>query len=187
MEEVNVLVKDEHLPLVSTPVSKDVPSQVESPDTDKISDRDERVAISTTDTSQKHPSTLPKPSVQESTIYKTDSIKKAKLTDKDDAENKNEHLPLVPIVIAENEESPKIEVDGCRDKNIDGEDVQIDVAANIQGSIVQHCTGGLLCLPSLLGLSAFFPAGMAGQIPTPLPSPPPLPLTEMWPDVSTAM
>ncbi len=47
--------KEEDLPLVPTPVVKDVPIQDESPDTDKTSDRDEdkNVVILPTDTSQK--------------------------------------------------------------------------------------------------------------------------------------
>ena len=42
----------------------------------------------------------------------------------------------------------------------DDEDAQIDLATNVQGIVVSHGTGALLCLPSLLGLSAVFPVGV---------------------------
>ena len=42
----------------------------------------------------------------------------------------------------------------------DDEDAQVDIAADAQSYVVLHCIGGLLCLPSLLGLSAVFPTGV---------------------------
>ena len=43
----------------------------------------------------------------------------------------------------------------------DNEEEEIDFIATMQGTITQHGIGGLLCLPSAMGVGFVFPSGMA--------------------------
>ena len=44
------------------------------------------------------------------------------------------------------------------------EESQIELAANTQCILVQHCVGGMLSLPSVLGMSYLFPAGVTAAM-----------------------
>ena len=46
----------------------------------------------------------------------------------------------------------------------DVEEEQIETIASIDAVVLQHLIGGMLCLPSALGLASFFPPGMASAM-----------------------
>ena len=152
MDEVKVLGKDEHLALLPILVAEEVSNQVESPETDKTSVRDEHtnVAILTTSTIQKYPTTLHKRSV-ESTMDINDSINRRKETEEDHTEHKDEHLPLEPTLVAGHEESSQIEFHDARNKTIDIEEAQIDLdESNTTPSCIDRmcCFSKCACLLS---------------------------------------